>query len=98
MNTRTAVHTDKESPFAPNPFTTSLGDSGKNDAISRGMSSALLQHLTERLRGLPRLFVADVGVAHRGADILVAEELLDLPQILSHLVEEDRGSGATHAR
>ena len=47
----------------------------------------------KRLRRLPSLFVADVGVAHRGADILVAEQFLDFPQILFHLVEEDRGRG-----
>jgi hypothetical protein len=29
--------------------------------------------MAKRLRRLPSLFVADVGVAHRGADILVAE-------------------------
>jgi hypothetical protein len=29
------------------------------------------------------------GVAHGGADILVAEELLDLSQILSRVVEQD---------
>jgi len=40
---------------------------------------------------LPGLFVANVGIAHGGADILVAEELLDFPQILSHVVEQDRG-------
>ena len=34
-----------------------------------------------------------MGIAHGGADILVAEQLLDFPQILSHLVEEDRGRG-----
>ncbi len=30
--------------------------------------------------------MADMGIAHRRADILVAEEFLDFPQILSHLV------------
>jgi hypothetical protein len=38
---------------------------------------------------LPRLFVADMGVAHGGADISVAEELLDFPQILSHVTDEN---------
>jgi hypothetical protein len=52
-----------------------------------------LQRLTERLRGLPRLFVADMGVAHGGADVLVTEELLDFPQILSRVIKEDRGRG-----
>jgi hypothetical protein len=33
-----------------------------------------------------------VGIAHGGADVLVAKELLDSPQILSHMVE-DRGRG-----
>jgi hypothetical protein len=37
--------------------------------------------------------VADVGIAHRGADILVAEELLDFPKILSNVIEEDCGRG-----
>ena len=34
-----------------------------------------------------------MGIAHGGADILVAEQFLDFSQILSHLVEEDRGRG-----
>ena len=46
-----------------------------------------LQSLAERLRSLPGLFVADVGVAHGGADIFVPEELLDFPQILSHMAK-----------
>ena len=45
--------------------------------------------MAERFRRLPGLFVADVGVAHGGADILVVEELLDLSQILSRVVEQD---------
>jgi hypothetical protein len=49
--------------------------------------------VAERFRRLPGLLVADVGVANRGADILVAEELLDFAQILSHVVKEDRGRG-----
>ena len=44
-------------------------------------------------RRLPCLFIADMGIAHGRADILVAEQFLDFPQILSHLVEEDRGRG-----
>ena len=35
--------------------------------------------------------VADMGVANRGADVLVAEQLLDFPQILSHVVKKDCG-------
>jgi hypothetical protein len=31
-----------------------------------------------------------MGVAHCGANILVAKQLLDFPQILSHVVEQDR--------
>jgi hypothetical protein len=62
---------------------TSLGDGGKNDAISVQCLSLSLQRLTERLRGLPRLFVADMGVSHGRTDILVAEQLLDFPQIFS---------------
>jgi hypothetical protein len=34
-----------------------------------------------------------MGIAHGRADILVAEQFLDLPQTLSHLVEENRGRG-----
>ena len=49
--------------------------------------------LAEGLGGLPCLFIADMGIAHGRADILVAEQFLDFPQILSHLVEEDRGRG-----
>ena len=44
----------------------------------------------QRLRRLARLLIADVGVAHGGADILVAEQLLDFAQILSHVVKQDR--------
>jgi hypothetical protein len=31
-----------------------------------------------------------MGIADRRADILVAEELLDFPKILAHVVEQDR--------
>ena len=57
------------------------------------MSPFSLQSPTEHFGCLPGLFVADVGVAHRGADVLVAEELLDLPKILPYVVEEDGGRG-----
>jgi len=30
-----------------------------------------------------------MGIAHRGANILAAEQLLDFLQVLSHVVEED---------
>ena len=56
------------------------------------------QSLTERLRGLPGLLVADMGVAHGGADVLVAEQLLDFPQILPHMVKEDRGRAMPQQR
>ena|SRR5215207_5433707 len=49
--------------------------------------SPSLQNLAERLRRLPDLFVADVSIARGGADIFVAEELLDFPQVLSDVVE-----------
>src|SRR5262245_6527953 len=52
-----------------------------------------LQNLIERLRDLPGLLVADVCIADRRADMLMAEELLDFPKLLSHLVEEDCGRG-----
>jgi len=39
--------------------------------------------LTQRFRYLPSLFVADMGMANRGADIHVPEQLLDFPQIPS---------------
>jgi hypothetical protein len=51
-----------------------------------------LQSVTERFRRLPCLFIA-MGIADCRADILVAEQFLDFPQILSHLVEQDRGRG-----
>jgi hypothetical protein len=35
---------------------------------------------------LPGLFVADVRIAHGRADVFVAEELLDFPQIVSDVV------------
>jgi hypothetical protein len=50
-----------------------------------------LQRPTECLRSLPCLLVADVGVADRGANVLVAEELLDFPQIFPQVVKQDRG-------
>jgi hypothetical protein len=59
----------------------------------KSLTNASLQSLAERFRRLPGLFVADMGIAHGRADILVAEQFLDFPQILSHLVEEDRGRG-----
>ena len=34
-----------------------------------------------------------MGIAHGGADILVAKEFLDFPQILAHVVKEDCGRG-----
>ena len=49
-----------------------------------------LQSLAERFRRLPGLLIADVGVAHGGADILVAEDLLDFSQVLSNVVRQDR--------
>ena len=62
--------------------------------IVRGMSRPApafsLQSVTERFRRLPCLFIADMGIADRRANVLVAEQFLDFPQILSHLVEEDR--------
>ena len=51
---------------------------------SFGNASLSFQNLAERLRRLPGLLIADVGVAHGSADILVAEQLLDFAQILSH--------------
>jgi hypothetical protein len=61
--------------------------------MSRPAAAFLLQSVTERLRRLPCLFIADMGIAHGRADILVAEQFLDFPQILPHLVEKDRGRG-----
>jgi hypothetical protein len=52
-----------------------------------------LQSVAKGFCRLPCLFIADMGVADRGADILVAEELLDLAKILSHMVEQDCGRG-----
>ena len=49
-----------------------------------------LQSLAEGLRRLPGLFMADVSVAHSGANILVPKQLLDFPQILSNVIEENR--------
>ena len=55
--------------------------------------STHLKPLAKRLRRLPGLLVTNVGVAHGRTDILVAEELLDFPQILFHVVKEDCGRG-----
>jgi hypothetical protein len=49
-----------------------------------------LQSSAKRFRRLPRLFIADVGITDRGADVLVPQELLNFPQVLSHMVKEDR--------
>ena len=68
-----------------------------NTILRRKVPSPSLQSPTQRLSGLPSLLVADVGVAHGCADILVAEQLLVFPQILSHLVEEDRGRGVAQS-
>ena len=57
---------------------------------SFGNASFSFQNLAQRLRRLPGLLIADVGVAHGGADIFVAEQLLDFAQILSHVVKQDR--------
>src|SRR6478672_4213160 len=57
---------------------------------SFGNASFSFQNLAQRLRRLPGLLIADMGVAHGGADILVAEQLLDFAQILSHVVKQDR--------
>src|SRR6476660_6626848 len=57
---------------------------------SFGNASFSFQNLAERLRRLSGLLIADVGVAHGGADIFVAEQLLDFAQILSHVVKQDR--------
>jgi hypothetical protein len=64
--------------------------------MSRPAAAFSLQSVTERFRGLPSLLIADVGVADRGADILVAKhaarnrrQFLDFPQILSHVIEQN---------
>jgi hypothetical protein len=54
-----------------------------------------LQSSADRLRSLPGLLVADVGIAHSGADILMPEQLLDFPQIFPHVVEEDHCRGVS---
>jgi hypothetical protein len=63
------------------------------NASRRELSTLSLQNPTQCLRCLPGLLIADVGVAHRGADILVAEESLDFAQVLSHVVKENRSRG-----
>ena len=40
---------------------------------------------------MPGLFVADVSIAYVGANVFVAEELLDFTKVLSDVVEEDCG-------
>jgi hypothetical protein len=49
---------------------------------------SVLQSLTPRFCRLSCLFIADVGVADRGADILMAEEFLDFPQITGAAVAD----------
>ena len=65
--------------------------------MSRPAAAFSLQSVTQRFCRLPCLFIADMGIAHGRADILVAEQFLDFPQILSHLVEEDRGRGVAQS-
>jgi len=61
------------------------------DSGDAGGNPVSHQSLAERLRRLAGLLIADVGIALGGANILVAEQLLDFPQILSYVVEQDRG-------
>jgi len=84
-NVRGPVTSNPTCPLAIN------ADGPHKTDLSRTQIRCSLQSLAERVRGLPRLFVADVGVADGRADILVAEELLDFPQILSHVVKQDCG-------
>jgi hypothetical protein len=59
----------------------------------RGKSARIYGLPEGCLCSLPCLFVADVGIAQSGANALVAEQLLNFPQILSHVVKEDRRCG-----
>ena len=59
--------------------------------MSRPAAAFSLQSVTERFRRLPCLFIADMGIAHGRADILVAEQFLDFPQILSHRIMASGG-------
>ena len=56
-------------------------------AISEISAFGSLQSPTQRFGRLPGLLIANVGVSDRGADILMAEQLLDLPQVFSNVVE-----------
>ena len=49
------------------------------------------QSQTQRLRRLPGLAVANVGVANGGADVLMPERLVNFPEILPHVIKRDRG-------
>ena len=55
--------------------------------------SPSLQSLAERLCPLPGLFVAYVNVAHRRAHIFVPQQLLNFPQIFSHLIKQNWSRG-----
>jgi hypothetical protein len=69
-----------------------IGAKGEGDSPNPSMIwSPSLQSLAERLRRLPGLFVADVSMAYGGADVFVAEELLDFTKVLSDVPEEDFG-------
>ena len=59
----------------------------ENPNWEESLTSASLQRSAERLRRPPSLLITNVRVAHSGADIFVAEQLLDLEQILSHVVD-----------
>jgi hypothetical protein len=69
----------------------------ENPNWEESLTSASLQRSAERLRRPPSLLITNVRVAHSGADIFVAEQLLDFEQILSHVVEQDRGGAVTQA-
>jgi hypothetical protein len=69
----------------------------ENPNWEESLTSASLQRSAERLRRQPSLLITNVRVAHSGADIFVAEQLLDFEQILSHVVEQDRGGAVTQA-
>ena len=97
MLTRTAWLASRAPPGDTDVRPQTIATIGKLLIIVCGMSrprrSVFTPKLTERFRRLPCLLVADVGVAHGGADILVAEQLLDFPQILSHVVKQNRRRG-----
>ena len=86
----TTEHVRSASGFREREQLRSRNDHSSDPEESERSIKLSLQNLAQRFDSLPCLLIADVSVAHSGADIFVAEQLLDVPQILPHVVKENR--------